>query len=59
MENNTVTFEKKWLDRAIYYRFKINNWFLQKFGLNGFAFFAFAWGVGVTIVVYEFILKHQ
>ena len=59
MENNTVTFEKKWLDRAIYYWFKINNWFLQKFGLNGFAFFAFAWGVAVTIVVYEFLLKHQ
>ena len=59
MENNTVTFEKKWLDRAIYYRFKINNWFLQKFGLNGFAFFAFAWGVAVTILVYEFLQKHQ
>ena len=59
MENNTVTFEKKWLDRAIYYRFKINNWLLQKFGLNGFAFFAFAWGVAVTILVYEFLLKHQ
>ena len=36
MENTTVTFEKKWLDRAVHYRFKINNWF-QKFGLNGFA----------------------
>ena len=59
MENNTVTFEKKWLDRAISLRFKINNWFLQKFGLNGFAFFAFAWGVAVTIVVYEFLLNHQ
>lgn len=59
MKNNTVTFEKKWLDRAISLRFKINNWFLQKFGLNGFAFFAFAWGVAVTIVVYEFLLKHQ
>ena len=59
MKNNTVTFEKKWLDRAISLRFKINNWFLQKFGLNGFAFFAFAWGVAVTILVYEFLLKHQ
>jgi hypothetical protein len=44
MENNTVTFQKKWLDRANHYIFNINNWFLQRFGLNGFALFAFAWG---------------
>ena len=57
MESNTVTFEKKWLDRANNYRFKINNWLLQQFGLNGFGLFAFAWGVGVTIIVYELLLK--
>ena len=55
MKNNTVTFEKKWLDRAIPLRFKINNWFLQKFGLIGFAWFAFTFGVGVTVLFYELL----
>jgi hypothetical protein len=59
MENNTVTFQKKWLYRAIHYRFNINNWFLQRFGLNGFALFAFAWGVGVTMIVCELLLKNK
>ena len=36
MENNNVTFEKKWLDRNIPLRFKINYWFLKKLGLEGF-----------------------
>ena len=44
MEDNKVTFEKKWIDRAIPFRFKINYWLLKKLGLFGFALFAFAWG---------------
>lgn len=59
MENNTVTFEKKWFDRVIPIRFKINNWFLQKLGLFGFGLFSFAWGVVVTVIVYELLLKNQ
>ena len=59
MEQNKLTFEKKWFDRAIPIRFKINNWFLQKLGLFGFALFSFAWGVLVTVIVYELLLKNQ
>jgi len=59
MKNITVTFEKKWFDRAIPLRFKINYWLLQKFGLFGFALFSFAWGVGVTVIVYELLLNIQ
>ena len=44
MEQNKLTFEKKWFDRAIPLRFKINYWLLQKLGLFGFGLFAFAWG---------------
>ena len=36
MEENKVTFEKKWLDRAIPPRFDINYWLLKKVGLEGF-----------------------
>jgi hypothetical protein len=35
MENNNVTFEKKWLDRNIPLRFKINYWFLKKTWFRG------------------------
>ena len=37
-----ITFEKKWFDRVIPLRFKINYWLLQKLGLFGFGLFAFA-----------------
>jgi len=56
MNSNTITFEKKWMDRAIPLRFKINYWFLKKLGLFGFGAFAFFWGVVTTIVVYEWVL---
>ena len=42
MEYNMVTFEKKWLDRMIPLRFKMNNWLLQKLGLFGFVLVLFA-----------------
>ena len=49
---------KKLLDKGIMtFRFNINYWLLKKLGLNGFAFFAFYWGVLVAIIVYEFILN--
>jgi len=57
MENNTVTFEKKWLDRTVPFRFRINYWFLKKFGLEGFRIICVFGGVLITIIVYEFILK--
>lgn len=57
MENNTVTFEKKWLDRTVPFRFRINYWFLKKFGLEGFRIICVFGGALVTIIVYEFILK--
>lgn len=51
-------FEKKILDRGIMkIRFNINYWLLKAFGLNGLSFFAFLWGVLVTIIVYKFILQ--
>jgi len=51
-------FKKKLLDKGIMtFRFNINYWLLKKLGLNGFAFFAFFWGVLVAIIVYEFILN--
>jgi len=55
MDSNTVSFQKKWIDRTIPLRFALNNWLLQKLGLFGFGFVAFAWGVVVTILVYEFV----
>ena len=57
MENNNVTFEKKWLDRNIPLRFKINHWFLKKLGLEGFRILFILGGVLITIIVYEFLLK--
>tara|TARA_B100000965_G_C19211754_1_gene591913 strand:- start:115 stop:297 length:183 start_codon:yes stop_codon:yes gene_type:complete len=56
MENNTVSFEKKWLDRRISIRFKINYWFLKKLGLEGFRILFIIAGVVITVIVYEFIL---
>ena len=57
MENNKVTFQKKWLDRAIPARFKINYWFLKKLGLEGFRILFIVGGIFITIIVYEFLLK--
>ena len=57
MENNKVTFEKKWLDNAIPARFKINYWFLKKLGLEGFRIFFIIGGSLITIIVYEFLLN--
>ena len=44
IDDNTITFEKKWFDRAIPLRFKINYWLLKKLGLFGFGLFAFIIG---------------
>ena len=57
MENNTVTFEKKWLDRLVPLRFRLNYWFLKKVGLEGFRIICVLGGVLITIIVYEFFLK--
>tara|TARA_B100000941_G_C28299410_1_gene445700 strand:+ start:187 stop:360 length:174 start_codon:yes stop_codon:yes gene_type:complete len=57
MQNNKVTFEKKWLDNAIPARFKINYWFLKKLGLEGFRIFFIIGGSLITIIVYEFLLN--
>jgi hypothetical protein len=57
MENNTVTFEKKWLDRLVPLRFRLSYWFLKKVGLEGFRIICVLGGVLITIIVYEFILK--
>jgi hypothetical protein len=56
MNSNTVTFEKKWIDRAIPLRFKINFWLLKQLGLFGFGFFAFLTGAGATVLIYKFLL---
>ena len=51
-------FEKKFLDKGIFtWRFNFNYWFLKKLGLNGFACFAFFWGLIVAIIVYTFIIN--
>ena len=57
MGNSIVSFEKKWLDRNIPIRFKINYWFLKKLGLEGFRILFIFGGVLITVIVYEFILK--
>ncbi len=56
MKDNTITFEKKWLDRAIPLRFKINNWLLQKLGLFGFALFAFVWGFIASVLIHLYFV---
>ena len=55
MDENKVTFEKKWLARAIPLRFKINYWILKKIGLEGFRILCVGGGIAITIIVYEFI----
>ena len=57
MENNNVTFEKKWLDRNIPMRFKINYWFLKKLSLEGFRILFILGGILITVIVHEFPLK--
>jgi len=56
MKYNKVTFEKKWIDRAIPLRFKINYWLLKKLGLFGFALFAFIWGFLFSIIIHLYIV---
>tara|TARA_Y100000996_G_C22292577_1_gene548740 strand:- start:120 stop:290 length:171 start_codon:yes stop_codon:yes gene_type:complete len=56
MDENIVKFKKKWLDRAIPARFKINYWFLKNLGLEGFRILFVLGGILITMVVYEFIL---
>ena len=56
MKDNKVTFEKKWIDRAIPLRFKINYWLLKKLGLFGFALFAFIWGFLFSIIIHFYIV---
>ena len=57
MEQNKLTFEKKWIDRAMPLRFKINYWLLQKLGLFGFGFFAFAWGFIISVIIHKYIIN--
>ena len=57
MEKVKLSFEKKWLDRAIPLRFKINYWLLKKLGLFGFALFAFAWGFILSVFIHKYIIK--
>ena len=58
MEQNKLTFEKKWFDREIPLRFKINYWLLQKLGLFGFVLFAFAWGFIISVIIHKYIIKY-
>ena len=58
MKNNNVSFKKKWLDRIIPIRFKINYWFLKKLGLEGLRILFILVGVAITVIVYEFILPN-
>lgn len=56
MGDHKVTFEKKWFDKAIPLRFKINNWLLQKLGLFGFGLFAFSWGFVACFTIQKYIV---
>ena len=56
MEDNKVTFEKKWFDRAIPLRFKVNYWLLKKLALFGFGLFAFIWGFIFSIIIHKYII---
>ena len=58
MKNNNFSFKKKWLDRIIPIRFKINYWLLKKLGLEGFRILFILVGVAITVIVYEFILTN-
>lgn len=52
-----MKFEKKFIDRLLPFKFKINYWLLRKLGLWGYGIFAFYFGVLVTIIIYEYYLK--
>ena len=56
IDDNTITFEKKWFDRAIPLRFKINYWLLKKLGLFGFGLFAFIIGFLVSVIIHLYIV---
>ena len=56
IDDNTITFEKKWFDRAIPLRFKINYWLLKKLGLFGFGLFAFIIGFLVSVIIHIYIV---
>ena len=56
MDNNIVTFEKKWLDKLIPMRFKINYWLLKNLGLEGFRIIFVSGGSLLTILIYEFLI---
>jgi len=56
MKQKKITFEKKWFDKAIPLRFKINYWLLQKLGLYGFGLFAFVWGFLASFVVHFYLV---
>ena len=58
MKNNNFSFKKKWLDRIIPIRFKINYWLLKKLGLEGFRILFILVGAAITVIVYEFILPN-
>ena len=50
------SFEPKFADKLIPIKLRVNYWLLRKLGLWGFSVFAFAWGVILTIIVYELVL---
>ena len=52
-----IKFEKKFIDRLLPFKFKINYWLLSKLGLWGYGIFAFGWGVIITIIVFECYLN--
>ena len=56
MDNNMVTFEKKWLDKLIPMRFKINYWLLKNLGLEGFRIVFVLGGALLTVIIYEFLM---
>ncbi len=56
MDSNIVTFEKKWLDKLIPVRFKINYWLLKNLGLEGFRILFALGGAFLTVLIYEFII---
>ena len=58
MEENKVTFEKKWLDRAIPPRFDINYWLLKKVGLEGFRVLCVLGGALFTVIIYEVVAPY-
>lgn len=57
MSKNKVTFEKKWFDRAIPLRFKVNYWLLKKLGLFGFGMFAFLFGAITALIICHFLAE--